>query len=170
MQVLQHQQHRGSLAEPAEQTAQPLEQPSPAHLGRPHPLAGRPVPGQFGQHPGQLRPLLAESGGLVIISQRPQRLQQRRVRQRASGQRRGTTHRDQRPRPAGLLGELAGQPTLAHPRLTGDQQHPRPASRGTPQGGVQAIQLLAPPDEHGGGAGRAAASAAPIATPPGRPR
>ena len=83
MQVLQHQQQRNGPGEPAEQAAQPLEQPRPSHLGRP--LAGRPVPGQLGQHPGQLRPVPAGSGRLVVVGQRLQRLEQRRVRQRAAG-------------------------------------------------------------------------------------
>ena len=148
MQILQHQQQWSARGEPAEQAAQPREQQRPPHFGRP--LAWQPLSGQLSQHPRQLYPLPAESGRFVIAWQGLQRLDQRRVRQGASGQRRRTAHRDQRPRPPGLLGELADQPALAHPRLTGDQQQPRPASRCPPQRAVQIRQLLVPPHEQPG--------------------
>jgi hypothetical protein len=147
VQILQHQQHRGRSAQQAQHSSQALEQPPPPHLRRQDLLPGLPLPGQFGQHPGQLNPPAAEGGRLVIVGQRPKRLQQRRVWQRPAGQRCGTTHGDQRSRPARLVGEPAGQPALAHPGLTGDQHHPRSAGRGSPQRIMQPRQFLIPSDE-----------------------
>ena len=166
MQILQHQQQRSGSAQPAEQAAQPIKQPPPAQLRCPRPLPGRAVPGQLGQHPRQLGPELPEDGRLVIIGQDPQRLHQRRVRHRPASQRRGTAHRDQRPRPPGLLGELPGQPGLAHPGLAGDQQHRRRPAAERRSAACSSDSSLSRPTNSRAAAGRAPASAAPITAPP----
>ena len=142
VQVLDHEQHRALAPERVEQRQQALEQPRLAALRAVRPGSGD--PGQQRRHGGADR---LRQRGVAGACERPQRGDEREVRQLAVAEVDGLARQHERAPISRALGELGEQPRLPDARLARHERERRPAGFRVGERAVERRQLAGAADQ-----------------------